>query len=228
MSDDNTNVNHSGGNNDNGNGGGEKWYSEYSEDLHEHIKDYESAEAMAKSHVELRGKVPVVPEKPEGYNYKHPEDGPEITNQEQFNAFINGIKEAAHQAGLTQTQFEAAVKGEIKRRDAYAKNQIEAAKKAYEAALQSLKTDWGDKFDENMKKADRVATAMLDEKDLGPLKKAGVLNAPWFAKMMLNFASKMSEDVFERGEDHQDDNENQDINPLTGKRKLKYNNTKYE
>jgi len=167
-----------------------------SDDLkgHEAFKGVENIEQLAKAHVDALGKladVPKAPEKADAYDIgdvKTETIGWDETAETSF-------REAGLAAGLTQDQFKAMIDWAVNR-----SGEIGKALEAQKAeASESLRKDWGQNYDTNMKKVGKVLSLAFGEKAAEMVTAMGIGNLPEAAKQLLEFSGKLSEDLFVDG-----------------------------
>jgi hypothetical protein len=121
------------------------WMDSLPEDLkgNEELKSFKDTAELAKALLEVKGKVKEPPDKPESYQIQVPENFPVDKD------FLASAKSWAHQAGLSQTQFEAFAKPYV---EAQAQ-MIAAAASAEQKGVDSLKAEWGPDFEVNVTEA---------------------------------------------------------------------------
>lgn len=156
---------------------------------HEVLKGFDSAEKLARAHLDVLGKVPVVPEKADAYEIKVPEGHP--VNQE----FVGKFKAWAHEAGLSQAQAEKIAQGYIGlEQQMMAQAQTEATQ-----AEAAIKTEWGDQYGANLAVAQKAVAEFCDPKDVEYLEKTGLGNNPALVRMFHRIGKAMSEDKIPGG-----------------------------
>lgn len=153
------------------------------------LKGFDSAEKLARAHLETLGKLPAVPEKPEAYEIKVPEGHP--VNE----MFLGQFKTWAHQHGLSQEQAAGLAGAYI----ALEQSQMAEVTKADEAAMNQLKTDWGDKFKDNWAQADKAIAEFCTESEQKFLLEFGMRNAAPMVRMFQRIGEAMSEDKLAGG-----------------------------
>jgi hypothetical protein len=202
---DEPNVNPTGdnANTNEGDGGGENtnWYDSLPKNVHEHVKGFKSQEAAFEDFVSLKSKQPVVPENESDYTFETPE-GLDEGQSKSFTAWLEIMRKESKQLGLTQSQFEGAVKRQMD----IAKSNQDAAKEkainAVKAATETLKKEWGESFEKNAGVADALATELFDDEFMKFGKASGLFNNPGFIKGMYNLSKFISEDSFIPGGDN--------------------------
>jgi hypothetical protein len=159
-----------------------------SEDLRPDLEGYESADQLATDYLELKKQQPQIPETYEtNISEELPEDLTEaVTND------LSGLGTLAREAGITQQQYSAIA-------DYYqkiVKEQVDKVDALRAEAESQLKSEWGDSFEPNLHKAQKVldkfgGKSLAESHDLG--------NSPEFTKFLVQVADAISEDTFERG-----------------------------
>jgi len=161
--------------------------SQLPEDLRENetFKDMDVGK-LATSYLDIQGKVPVLPGKPEEYNFDFPKDVP--FNEADHKLF----KEFALESGLTQKQFEALNDFDIQR--------ISRVMESYEAkreeAWKQIKQDTGLEESEIDKRMEAVSKALGWEK---MMERMDLKADPDFVRGLLSIKDKISEDVLKTG-----------------------------
>ena len=157
--------------------------SQLPEDLRENetFKDMDVGK-LATSYIDIQGKVPVIPGKPDEYNFEFPEGVP--FNEADHKLF----KDFALEEGLTQKQFAALNEFDVKR--------IGRVMESYEAkregSWKQIKQDTGLEEAEIGKRIEAVSKAL----GLGNLtERLDLKSDPDFVKAMLSIKEKISEDV---------------------------------
>jgi len=188
-----------------GNGDGNEFLKTLPKDLQskEILTGIEDIGQLAKKTVELGGTVwdltskrPVVPEKPDGYEVSIPDGA--IKDEKLTENFLK----EAHAAGMTQAQVKAVLgiwNGWVGEK---AKEAQDGRKAAVEAAEKGLKDTWLDKHDENMGLVMRLLRTFGTEELKAELLKSGRANSVEFTQFLHRIAGKLSEDVFESGDDN--------------------------
>lgn len=153
---------------------------------HEALKDFADVDGLAQGFVSLKEAQPTLPESVDGYAYELPEG---VTINEEDSA---SFKQVALDSGFTADQYGAMMKFDLDRQNA-ANEAIEA--RATEAS-NALKTEYGDKYDENLELAKSVLTRykaeeLMGDKDLG--------SNPQFFRLLVAFAGSVSEGNLETG-----------------------------
>jgi hypothetical protein len=161
---------------------------------HESLKGIENLEQLVKAHVENTGKLaglPVAPETPDAYDmgeFKVDSIGWDNDAETSFRA-------AAHEAGITQDQFSKVM--------AWAVDRSGELGKAFDAekakAAESLKEEWGNEYDVNMKRVGKTIDLAFGEEAAEVVNKLGIGNMPSVAKALLKFSAMLSEDAFVDG-----------------------------
>ncbi len=156
---------------------------------HEAIKNFDSAEKLARAHLETLGKVVIPPESADKYEITVP-DGKQV-NQE----FLSGFKAWAHEAGLSQKQAAALAEKYLAFEDA----QLAAYSKAAEAQVNAVKIEWGDKFDANVAIAHKAVEQFCTAEDKRYLDESGLGNNPTLVRMFYKIGLAMNDDTMGQG-----------------------------
>lgn len=161
------------------------------EDLrgNETLKGYDSAEKLARAHIETLGKIQSPPETADGYEIKIPEG--KAVNAE----FVKGFKAWAHEAGLSTAQASKLAEQYMSFEDA----QIAAMAKAEETALAAVKIEWGDKFAENVAVAQKAVAEFCTPQEREAMDATGMGNNPIWVRMFHRIGLAMSEDRIKGG-----------------------------
>jgi hypothetical protein len=208
------------------------WYDSLPSDVHEHVKGYDNQEAMVRDSISNREKIKDIPVIPKRDEYKHEPEGEKLEGDKlkSYEGMINQTKDFAEKNGLTQAQFTQIVNERIKMADAAQMQKI----KRYEDGIASLKKEWGESFDANLKKADQVA-GMFPESFkkvfYSDENKSALNHNAAFIMGMFELSKKFGEDsLIKSGEgDDQDADVGKDgirRDPITGYPMLTYNKTK--
>ena len=159
-----------------------------SEDLrgHDALKSIADVDGLAQEFITLKEAQPTLPDSIDGYAYELPE-GVSL-NEEESASF----KQIALDSGFTADQYSAMMKFDLDRQNK-ANEAVEA--RATEAS-DALKTEYGDKYDENLELAKSVlkrykAEELMGDKDLG--------SNPAFFSLLVAFAGSVSEGNLETG-----------------------------
>lgn len=167
-----------------GNGaGGKHWSADAPEGMRKVLEGFAKPED-AMSALE-RGKAYVPVASADAVKVAFPEGMPVDT------AMLGSYKEFAAKAGFTQEQAQLAA-------DYYLQQQVAQRKAEFDNAVTSLNSAWGDKFDANAGKVNRLVE-QLDSKMGGELQaamNAGLGNNPALAKALLIVADAMGETQF--------------------------------
>jgi hypothetical protein len=154
----------------------------------EALKDFDSAEKLARAHLETLGKMKP-PESPDAYELNFPKEFP--VDQE----FVKQAKAWAHQAGLSKIQFEA-----------FAKPYIEAQLKALtdlnaqdKQARDAIMKEWGDKHDSNLEVARKAVMQFCSKEEMAWFDTTGMGSNPVLVKMFHRIGQAMSEDKLSIG-----------------------------
>lgn len=193
---------------------GGNWYDSLPEDIRsdQNITKFDSTEALAKSYINAqqligRDKIPMPvtdedwsnvynrlgrPEDVTGYKIDAPE-GVEI-NQDAQNSFL----EMAHKAGFNQNQVEMLAQWEFARSQEAQNASQQSSEQAFNDAINGLKNEWGNAFEQNANIAVRAAGEFLNDADRDFLANAkidgvNVGDHPAFLKMFHKIGTQMME-----------------------------------
>lgn len=178
----------------------------------QNITKFDSTEALAKSYINAqqligRDKIPMPvtdedwsnvynrlgrPEDVTGYKIDAPE-GVEI-NQDAQNSFL----EMAHKAGFNQNQVEMLAQWEFARSQEAQNASQQSSEQAFNDAINGLKNEWGNAFEQNANIAVRAAGEFLNDADRDFLANAkidgvNVGDHPAFLKMFHKIGTQMME-----------------------------------
>jgi len=156
---------------------------------HEAIKNFDSAEKLARAHLETLGKVVIPPESADKYEITIP-DGKQVNRE-----FMAGFKTWAHEAGLSQKQAETLAAKYLAFEDA----QLAAYSKAAEAQVNAVKIEWGDKFDANVAIAHKAVEQFCTAEDKRYLDESGLGNNPMLVRMFHKIGLAMNDDTMGQG-----------------------------
>jgi hypothetical protein len=159
----------------------------------EHLSSFENLEGLAQGYVDLRGKVPQVPESGDDYEITYPDGFP--VNKDAITAF----RKLAHESGMTQDMVNALINYNINS----VQSRIDSTNKAQDDAVTELKGEWKEGYDANIAKVNKVVTFAGGE-ELEKLCNMKVDNRrlgdhPVFLKAMHKVGELLSEDVLESG-----------------------------
>jgi len=162
------------------------------EDLkgNESLTDFKSADDIAQAYVDLKGSLPQVPDSVDSYEFETPEGVEPVMDEAGMNAF----KDLALENKLTPDQYKAVVGF----RAAEAQAQMKAINEARDNAVNEMKKEWGDDYDANLDKAQKVLSRFEAEGLLNvespdeAMKFLG--NSPLLAKFLVKVADSISED----------------------------------
>jgi hypothetical protein len=150
----------------------------------EQLKGFDSAEKLARAHIETLGKLPVVPDKPEAYTLTIPEGHP--VNPE----LVGQFQKWAHEAGLSQDQAAKIGQNYIAAEAAI----IAQMQKADNEAQAAIKTEWADKFDSNLAVAQKAVVQFCTPEEQKFLEESRLGNNPVLVRMFHRIGQAMSED----------------------------------
>lgn len=136
------------------------------------------------------------PEKPEGYKLPAPPEGLAANPELQ-----TGFQQAAHKAGLNETQARTLVEWWNSQAATMTKAQAETAQRTETEATSALKQEWGAAFDEKLHLAKSALAHYGDEKLLAYLEQTRLGNDPAVLRMFAKIGGQLAEDgVVGRGE----------------------------
>ena len=194
------------------------WREKLPDDLkgHPSAQKFKTPEAALRSYIELektlgKDKIPIPgdnaspeemesffkklgrPDDPSGYKVEMPE-GVKL-NEEAFEMY----KGLAHKAGLTNAQFGRMVQTAFEMEKGLSEKAVADFNAQLEQDRKALQNDWGDKYNENVHKAD-LALEKSGVKDIWKwADERGVRNDPTFTRLMAHFGNNLSEDSGIRG-----------------------------
>lgn len=159
----------------------------------EYLKSYQDAGALAKDYLDLRGKIPQVPESAEGYTLEYPDGFPK--HMRLGDEFRKGFLEA----GLSNDQVKRLNELHV----GMVANRLAKINEAQDASIKELKNTWKADYDKNLTLINKVVTfaggdeltrlveMQVDGKRLG--------DHPVFLKAMHKIGSMLSEDQLVTG-----------------------------
>jgi len=170
------------------------------EENREALKDFDSVEDLAKGMVNLRTKVPVVPESPDDYTFPDPEqEGVELSDEA-----MSYFRPILHEAHATQEQADILTKGFNNFIFKQVEAQAAADEKAAEDAVNELKTTWGpDKYESNKNALNKALvtvakSAGMGEEDIKILSDHYAHDSR-LARILFAVSQVISEDPFDTG-----------------------------
>ena len=126
-------------------------------------------------------------------DYKINAEGDQVLGEET----VNKIKAAAHEAGVLPHQFEKVLASINTEGKALNDTQELSSKTAYDEQMGKLKTEWGEQYDNQVKKANAAFKHLVPEKaDRDAFLKTGMGDHPMVAKLLANASKYMTEDQF--------------------------------
>lgn len=191
-----------------------QWYDAFAEDIrsNQNVTKFGSAEELAKSYINAqtligRDKIPMPvtdddwantyarlgrPEEAAGYEFNAPEGA--VVDEERQGAF----RELAHQIGLSQKQAEALAAFDFEGQATSLEQSTLAQEQATTEAIDSLKKEWGNAFEQNTMVANRAVTEFAGEEGLNFLKEVelegvSLADHPVLVKMFNNIGKGMME-----------------------------------
>lgn len=136
-----------------------------------------------------------IPAGPEGYT------APEGYDAETFKALAAQF----HKYGLTTKQAQAMAKDALEQQKAYTsqketetKAEQEKRQQAQAEKLKALQDEWGENFDTRREYSHRGLKSVVDESQFNQLNESGLINEPWFIKLMTSVGETLGEDKFIR------------------------------
>lgn len=155
----------------------------------EQLKGFDSAEKLARAHIEVLGKIKAVPENPEGYEIKIPE------GKSFDEAFMGSFKTWAHQAGLSQDQASKLAEGYM----AFEAQSMAAVEKQINDAREAMKVEWGAKLNENLALSIKAVDQFFTTEEKQWLDKSGMGDNPTFIKIFHKIGKAINEDAITTG-----------------------------
>lgn len=153
---------------------------------HEYFKGVENTQQLAEAYANARKGLPVVPE---DYQAQFP-DGFDL-DEETF----NGFKQAAKEAGLTQTQFERVVNFEVARSQRLTEQMRNDVRQHREESETALKKEWGANYDQKLETAKRVFNKFADDTIRKMVEDTRFGDNPEVIRFMAKIGEVLSEDV---------------------------------
>lgn len=138
--------------------------------------------------VEFRRRLGV-PEKPDEYEF---EEG--LPEEMQPKTFDKWYKDVAHSAGLSKDQAAALRKAFAEQYTAGIKEVQKHKQASLEKAQKELREKYGDEYEQNIVKAQRVVKTLGGEEFSSYLEESGMGNDPRMVDAMVRFANLVSED----------------------------------
>jgi hypothetical protein len=134
------------------------------------------------------------PETPEAYTVPKAPDGLQVNKQA-----IAALQQQAHELGWTNKQFQAYVNANYQRMQQAQQAKQQATAKALSDADKSLRDEWKAEYDRNRELALRAFQGHVDEATAKQLSESGLINQPWFIKLMHRIGTATGEGSFIRG-----------------------------
>lgn len=168
------------------------WMDSLPEELkgNEDLKQFKDPSELAKALIEAKGKIQSPPEGPDSYQVTVPENFP-VDNE-----FLKSAKAWAHQAGLSQAQFEAFARPYIDAQASALATQLSEIQKG----VDGLKVEWGPDFDSNDKLATQAVRRFGGDELLQVLIETGMAKNPIVVKTFLAIGKAISEDKLIEGD----------------------------
>lgn len=171
------------------------WHVSLPDDLksNQAVTRHASTTDLIKDYVNLQGKVVKVPEKPDQYTFTPPGDLTDGTVVPEN--IVTGFREAAHKAGMSNEQYQAALAYYANSQDRARKEAVKAEAAAITETTKALKSEFKD-FDSKIVKARQLATKVGGEPFIGFLKKTKLGSHPDMIRFLFSVVDQVSEDVF--------------------------------
>lgn len=116
----------------------------------EHLAEVKDTGELARYYVDLKSNYLKPPESAEGYEFEKPDNF--HLDEPMFNRF----RQLAFENNVNQKQFDAIMKLEVQRYNDGVKSINESIESNRNENEKALKTEWGDKYDQNLESAKRV------------------------------------------------------------------------
>jgi len=181
-----------------------EWLGSLSEDIRadESLAAYESLDDLAKSHLELKGKVPVIPEKADGYT---PPDGvmDELKGMEGVDAdgVIKAWQENAHKYGMRPETAQKLLQDEIKNaKEAKGKQEERLSnhiKESVQKTTEALKQEWKGDFQANLDAADQALSRIFSQPVIDAIKLSGMAFNKDFILDLHKLSPHVTEDMID-------------------------------
>jgi hypothetical protein len=155
------------------------------------LESFDSPGALAQAFLDLKGAQPTIPEEAGAYEI------PLVQGQTVNEALVNGFRETALEAKLTQDQVTSVANfwngflAQVQEADA------QAAEKKMNAAADTLKTEWGPDYDKNVKESIQAFMHFAGEEGKEWAETTGMGNDPVLVKVFHAVRGAFSEDIFE-------------------------------
>lgn len=163
------------------------WIEGLPEDVRGGLEGVDSVETLARSYLEVKGKVPAVPESSDAYDLGLPD---QVGDAKLWGVF----KELAHKSGLSNDQAKAVA-------GFYMAAGQEEAKTIRTFGEESLRKEWGREFDGNVALARRAIDSFCLPNDRAWLNKTGFGSDPGVVKLFARIGKAISEDKLIIAED---------------------------
>lgn len=200
---------------------GQSWLDNLGEDLkgNEALQGFESLDDLGKKYLELV-EATAGQEKPETANdYEVPI--PEGLQADE--AFLGKFKEKALELGLSKAQvkglaefYNGSVQEQIQAMETF---QAEAAEKRKNDAVNTLKDEWKDKYDQNLDVSKKAFRAVADPEIIDVMDKSGWGDHPMMIRLFHKIGTMISEDKLARDETNKGETVNRDA---SGRRMLSF------
>lgn len=177
-------------------------FSKDDEGLNNIVKSYLSLESKMGTAINIPGETATdeekaaflrklgVPESPDKYEIKYPDHDIIKVNE----AADKEWRAMAHKVGLTPRQMQELSEWEFQR----IASALDDGNKAYEAAVESLKTEWGTSYDEMLNRANKVIREFASDADKAALEPFA--NDVRLVRLFAAIGSKMGEHTFRQGD----------------------------
>uniref|UniRef100_A0A6M3IW71 Putative capsid assembly protein n=1 Tax=viral metagenome TaxID=1070528 RepID=A0A6M3IW71_9ZZZZ len=139
-----------------------------------------------------------VPEKPEGYELKAPENLPEGMS---FNdGFSKEFSNAAHKLGIPKSAVNGLFKWYNERQLGEFSNSVKRLDKFNKKSIDEIKKDWGDEYENNLQKADAAIEKLFGAEFKEFLKTTGLNSHPAIVRGCFNASKAIGEHNIITGE----------------------------
>jgi len=163
----------------------------------EAFKDVNDPATLAKTYLDARGKIPVIPGSPDEYEVKVPES---MTLSDHDKATFGEFKKFAHSIGLTKDQAAKLADWNFKLNDQTLQESIKSRETETKAAEDALKKEWGDKYEANIGLAERAVSAFGGDELIKTLEGLKLTRNPVVIKLFHTIATKIGEDNLVTGD----------------------------
>ena len=159
----------------------------------EALSGFDNAESLAKAY--LDASKPVETPDADKYEFSLEDVKPEL-----LESLSSDLGKTANELGLTQEQAQGVLKHFMEKGVQTDQLIEKAVTDDREAALKTLKTDWGKNYDKNTELMKKAVKTFADDDTTKFLKENKLADHPGIAKLFYEIGSKMSEGAFVVGE----------------------------